>query len=95
MSAGGKTLREFLIHLPDFHSRVSMMLPHLAPPRFFCAEAGEREVRMQYESHRAGLAAFVIGLFKGLGKMFDTPVTVQQVAHKDAGADRDEFLIRW
>jgi len=95
MAAGGKTLREFLINLPDFHSRVSMILPHLAPPKFFCSEAGEREVRMQYESHRAGLAPFVVGLFLGLGKMFGTPVIVEQVAYKNAGAERDEFLIRW
>lgn len=95
MAAGGKNLRDFLVNLPDFHSRVSMILPHLAPPRFFCLEADEREVRMRYESHRAGLAPFVVGLFKGLGKMFETPVTVQQLADKTAGAERDEFLIRW
>lgn len=95
MAAGGKTLREFLINLPDFHSRVSMILPHLAPPRFLCRDSGERWVQIRYESHRAGLAPFVIGLFKGLGKMFATPVKVQQVADKGAGADCDEFLISW
>lgn len=95
MAAGGKNLREFLVNLPDFHSRVSMILPHLAPPQFFCSGAGEQWVRLRYVSHRAGLAPFVVGLFKGLGKMFQIQATVQQVADKSAGADCDEFLVSW
>ncbi len=95
MAAGGKNLREFLINLPDFHSRVSMILPHLAPPHFACSGAGERWVRLRYVSHRAGLAPFVVGLFRGLAKMFHTEASVRQVADKSAGAECDEFLVSW
>ena len=95
MAAGGKTLREFLLNLPDFHSRVSMILPHLAPPRFFCTGAGEQWVGIRYVSHRAGLAPFVQGLLKGLGRMFQTEVTVLQTADKSGGAECDEFRVSW
>lgn len=95
MAAGGRNLREFLINLPDFHSRVSMILPHLAPPKFHCTYAGEDWIQIRYESHRPGLAPFVVGLFKGLGKMFQTPVIVVQLADKSAGAEHDEFRVTW
>jgi len=95
MAAGGKTLREFLINLPNFHSRVSIILPDLTPPRFHCCDAGDQWVRIRYSSHRAGLAPFVAGLFRGLGKLFETPVTVQQVVAKGEGVDSDEFLVAW
>lgn len=95
MAAGGRTLPEFLVNLPNFHSRVSMIFPHLSPPRFRCTDVTPRSVRMLYESHREGLAPFVVGLFKGLGQRFATPLTVEQVAQKSAGADHDEFIVRW
>ncbi len=95
MAAGGKTLREFLVNLPDFHSRVSMILPHLAPPKFYISDIEEKSVRIHYQSHRAGLSPFVVGLMKGLGERFSTPVIVEHAADKAAGADHDEFVVRW
>ncbi len=95
MAASGKVLSEFLINLPNFHSRVSMIFPHLTPPRFQCSDIQEHSIRMHYFSDRAGLAPFVSGVFKGLGQRFATPVTVEQVAYKATGADHDEFIVRW
>lgn len=95
MASGGRTLGEFLINLPNFHARLSMIFPHLAPPEFECSDILERSVRMHYRSNRPGLAPFVRGLFQGLGQMYDTPVTVEQIADKAAGADHDEFVVRW
>lgn len=95
MAAGGRDLREFLINLPEFHSRVSMVLPHLQPPEFACSDVAERSLRLHYRSGRAGLAPFVLGLVKGLGQIYETAVEVEPVASKAAGADHDEFLVRW
>jgi hypothetical protein len=50
---------------------------------------------LHYQSHRAGLAPFVRGLITGLGQLFDTVVEVTHAADKSAGADHDEFIIRW
>jgi hypothetical protein len=95
MQAAGKSLPEFLRNLPNFHSRVAMIFPKLQPPRFQCTEITERALKLHYFSHRPGLAPFVVGLMTGLGKMFNTPVTVTQCEFKSQGADHDVFNVTW
>lgn len=95
MEAGGKSLAEFLVNLPNFHSRVVLMFPKLQPPRFECSEVTESSLNLHYFTHRPGLSHFVVGLVKGLGKLFDTPVEVQQVQNKSDGADHDIFAVNW
>lgn len=95
MASGGDTFREFMLNLPNFHARLSMIFPHLQPPEFACSDVEERSLRLHYQSHRAGLAPFVRGLITGLGQLFDTVVEVTHAADKSAGADHDEFIIRW
>jgi hypothetical protein len=95
MSSGGDTFREFILNLPNFHARLSMIFPHLQPPEFACSEVDPRTLLLHYRSHRAGLAPFVRGLIVGLGQMFETTVEVSQTADKSSGADHDEFILRW
>ena len=95
MAMAGRTLREFLIHLPNFHTRVKMMYPKLNPPTFRCTEIMENSLCMHYISDRPGLSPFVKGLLSGLGKMFNTPVNVEHISQKDAGADHDVFKVQW
>ena len=95
MKAGGRNLVDFLVNLPSFHSRVSLLFPNLIPPRFEYSHRGDDRITVHYFSHRPGLAPFVVGLLRGLGKMFGTPVEVTQTRHKDGGADHDEFLVCW
>lgn len=95
MRAGGKSLREFLVNLPNFHTRVSMIFPHLQPPRFACSEVSEHSLKLHYHTHRAGLLPFVLGLLSGLGKMYRTPVEVAAVASRADGSDHDVLLVRW
>ena len=95
MSAAGKTLPEFMRNLPNFHSRMTMVFPKLQPPHFECTEIRERSLKLHYHSHRQGLAPFVVGLMRGLGKKFNTPVTILQTAIKSQGADHDIFEVTW
>jgi len=96
MDAGGKRLAEFLTNLPDFHARVSMIFPKLQPPRFKVSDVTEQSLQLHYFTHRAGLTPFVVGLLKGLGKMFNTPVKkVTLVNSRDQGSDHDTFLVEW
>ena len=95
MAAGGRTLGEFLMNLPTFHQRVSLLFPHLDPPEFACTDLEERGLRLHYYSPRMGLTPFVVGLLKGLGTMFSTNLRVEVAACKSEGADHDEFLVRW
>lgn len=95
MKSGGKSLREFLVNLPNFHTRVAMIYPNLAPPRFECSDVTENSMRLHYYTHRSGLTAFVIGLVQGLGKLYSTPATCEISEQKEAGADHDVFLVSW
>jgi hypothetical protein len=95
LEANGRNLPEFLVNLPSLHTRVAMIFPDLQPPRFFCAEVSAASLRLHYESHRPGLTDFVVGLLRGLGKMFNTPVGIHPIELKSAGADHDVFLVSW
>lgn len=95
MGAAGKTLPEFMRNLPNFHSRMTMIFPKLQPPHFECTDITEQSLKLHYHSQRQGLAPFVTGLMQGLGKKFNTPVTVHQTAAKAQGADHDIFEVTW
>ena len=95
MRAGGSSLREFLINLPNFHTRVQMIYPKLQPPRFECSDIGESSLHLHYFTHRPGLTDFVIGLVQGLGKLYATPATAHVIAQKSAGHDHDVFEVSW
>ncbi|HOW61265.1 MAG TPA: heme NO-binding domain-containing protein [Candidatus Contendobacter sp.] len=95
MEANGRTLREFLLNLPNFHARVSLIFPHLQPPRFVCTDVTDQSLRLHYYSHRAGLTPLVQGLLRGLGQMFSTPIHIEQEAERAAGAEHDIFRVSW
>jgi hypothetical protein len=95
LDAAGKTLPEFLQNLPNFHSRVVLIFPKLQPPRFRCTDVHEESLTLHYYSHRPELSSLVVGMVRGLGTMFDTQVTADLVVSRAAGADHDEFLVRW
>jgi len=95
MKSGGATLKDFLVNLPNFHTRVAMIFPNLQPPRFECTEVTEESLTLHYFTHRPGLQPFVVGLIQGLGKLYETPAEARLTASREAGADHDEFAIRW
>jgi hypothetical protein len=95
MKAGGRSLREFLMNLPNFHTRIVMMMPALRPPEFECSDVEQDSLRLHYRSHRHGLSAFVIGLLEGLGELFATPVTICHEQRQEDGADHDVFQVNW
>lgn len=95
MRSGGSTLKEFLIHLPNLHTRVQMIYPNLKPPRFECHDIKDTSMNLHYFTHRPGLTDFVVGLVQGLGKLYKTPATISPVALKTTGADHDIFAVSW
>lgn len=90
---GGATLREFLVNLPQLHTRVALMFPELRPPEFWLANVGQTSLTLNYRSTREGLGPMVVGLLKGLGEHFHTPMTIEQVAHRSRGHDHDSFVV--
>lgn len=95
LKSGGKTLREFLINLPNFHTRVAMIYPKLDPPAFRCTDITEDGCRLHYSSKREGLADFVVGILTGLGRLYDTPCHCVLVQRKGPDSPHDIFEVRW
>jgi hypothetical protein len=95
MESGGSTLKEFLENLPLFHNRVMLVYPKLTPPEFKVSDIKEKSLNLHYFSKREGLQDFVTGLIQGLGKMFDTPVTIKLLQTRNDGDSHEIFNISW
>jgi hypothetical protein len=95
MRASGDSLPDFLVNLPNFHARVKLLFPNLHPPTFKVSDLTESTLHLHYYSHRPGLAPFVVGLVRGLGQRFNTPVTTTLLSSREQGLDHDTFLVSW
>jgi len=95
LALGGSTFVDFLQNLDNLHAHVATSFPELRPPSFWCTDVTDRSVRLHYRSERDGLAPMVVGLVRGLGKMFATDVTIEQACSRADGADHDEFQIAY
>ncbi len=95
MAAGGSNLKEFLINLPLFHTRIMLMYPKLTPPEFKVSDVLENSIHVHYFSQRVGLQEFVRGLLSGLGKMYETAVVIELLESRDDGKDHEIFKVSW
>jgi hypothetical protein len=95
LEMAGSSLPEFLMNLDQLHTRLGVIMPHLQPPSFVCSDITDHSLTLAYHSNRTGLAPMVIGLVRGLGKRFQTEVTIEKTAGREDGLDHDRFLVRW
>lgn len=95
MRAFGASLPDFLQSLDNLHARLALTIPEMRPPSFQVTERGADSLILHYYSDRPGLGPFVVGLVRGLGKMFKTPVAVEPHLTKAGGADHDSFVVRF
>ena len=89
----GNNLVEFLRNLDNMHTRVALTFPELQPPSFRVTDVTESSLRLHYYSQRPGLAPVAKGMVKGLGKRFNTPVSVTLDRSRAHGHDHDEFVV--
>lgn len=85
----------FLQNLNNLHVRIRQTFPGLQPPEIRCADVTADSMRLHYRSHRPGLAPFVVGLLRGLGRRFHTEVEAALDRGRDDGLDHDEFVVRF
>lgn len=96
LEACGQTLTEFFRNLPNFYSRIALVFPSAQLPRFSVAEARDGEVLLNYHAPRPDVQRFVVGLLRGAGKKFKTPVKIQITQEREpAGGLCDVLAIRW
>lgn len=93
MTFSGSTLKEFLFNLDALHARVGLSYRALHPPSFECTDVEEGSMLLHYRSSRDGFCYLVVGLIKGLGERFQTPVEVEILESKASGADHDIFRL--
>jgi hypothetical protein len=93
MRAGGEGFSEFILNLPNFHSRIMLIYPNLSPPEFSTEKINEGHIKLHYYSEREGLTYFVVGLIHGLAKMYGQKVDVSHRHVDDAEAWHDIFEI--
>ncbi|TDO25333.1 heme NO-binding domain-containing protein [Sediminibacterium goheungense] len=95
MAAGGNSLQSFLINLPVFHNRIMLMYPKLTPPEFKVSHIEKNSIHVHYYSKREGLQEFVRGLLSGLGKFYDTNVSIELLETRDEGSTHEIFKVSW
>lgn len=95
MEAGGSNLKEFIINLPNFHSRIMLIYPKLTPPEFRVSHIEEHSIRLHYFSGRAGLKEFVRGLLQGLSKLYEVNTQIMLLECREEGSDHEIFEISW
>lgn len=89
----GESFGEFLHNLDALHARIGLSFDELRPPTFQCEDTGAGTYRLSYFSTREGLAPMMLGLLKGLAKVFGRTVEVEHVRGR-AELGHDEFVIR-
>ncbi|MDK2122779.1 heme NO-binding domain-containing protein [Parachitinimonas caeni] len=92
--AGGNSMREFLGNLNAMHGRVELIYPKTILPHFRCEDQADGSWWLHYQSSRQGLAPMVVGLIRGLAKMFGETIEIAQIADRTQGAPEDVFSIR-
>lgn len=93
MKAGGKDFIDFMMNLPNFHSRIMLIYPNLCPPEFIVEHSNEKKIILHYYSSRDGLTYFMFGLIKGIAEMFQQNIQVTLVASEKKAVWHDTFLI--
>ncbi|MDJ1470644.1 heme NO-binding domain-containing protein [Cytophagaceae bacterium DM2B3-1] len=95
MHAGGTSLKEFLLNLPNFHSRVMLIYPSITPPDFKVFTITDKELHLYYYSTRPGLTYFAEGLIVGLAESFQETISVVLLQQRVGERDPDIFKISW
>ncbi|WP_215224599.1 heme NO-binding domain-containing protein [Echinicola shivajiensis] len=95
MSTGGKNLKEFLINLPAFHTRVMMLYPKIDSPEFEINIISENKLLIHYSSYRSGLQEFVYGILLGLAELFKTPMQIKKLPSRVSPEQTALFEVHW
>ncbi|MCB0062942.1 MAG: heme NO-binding domain-containing protein [Caldilineaceae bacterium] len=95
LKMSGKSLPEFLHNLDTMHARVGLLYPELKPPSFRCTEVSDSGMQLHYHSTREGMAPLVLGLLRGLSKMFATELTIEHIQRRPEEGTHDIFALTY
>jgi hypothetical protein len=93
MKSGGDNFIDFIVNLPNFHSRVMLIYSDIKPPEFIVEKVTDKQLKLHYYSTRQGLTDFMFGLIQGLGELYQTPINIKLIADRRNGDEHDIFEI--
>jgi hypothetical protein len=93
MKSGGDNFIDFIVNLPNFHSRVMLIYSDIKPPEFIVEKITDSQLKLHYYSTRQGLTDFMFGLIQGLGELYQTPIDIKLIADRRNGDEHDIFEI--
>jgi hypothetical protein len=93
MKSGGDNFIDFIVNLPNFHSRVMLIYSDIKPPEFIVEKVTDKQLKLHYYSTRQGLTDFMFGLIQGLGELYQTPIDIKLIADRRNGDEHDIFEI--
>lgn len=93
MSLYGDSVEEFLQNLDSLHARIRLTFPELKPPIIGCEVRSDGRLVVSYQSEREGLAPMLVGLLRGLGKRFSTPVDIEYLSKSPDDISVQKFLV--
>ncbi len=91
----GTTMREFLLNLPSFHSRIALMFPEQAPPSFSCTKVTDTSLELHCSSCRTEALPFVIGTMEGYAERFAVRLKVLKQVPSAEKYGFDSFVLQW
>lgn len=94
LDAGGSTFEEFLINLPNFHTRVMLIYPKVKPPHFEVVKIDNKCLKLIYSSERVGLLPFVVGLIEGLATRFSIQVKIDYAGQSNLNGSHEFSIVR-
>ena len=80
MAKTGQGFVDFVKNLDHLHERIRVTFPDYQPPSFRIHVLAERQIQVDYYSHREGLLDFVVGLLEGLAEHYEEQITIEHVA---------------
>jgi methyl-accepting chemotaxis protein len=78
---GINSAKAMIMGVDTIHAQVIKIIPNARPPRFDVEEIDEKTLRVHYKSHRK-MIDFYIGLVKGVGRFFKTPLQVKKLSEE-------------
>ncbi len=94
LGAAGADLFEVLRNVDSMHGRLSLSFPDMLVPTMSVERHDAHSATLHYQSERAGFAPMLVGIVKGLGARFGTPVTIDPMPRADDAAPGHRFAIR-
>ena len=94
LTSFGETPLELINALDSLHTRLELTFDNLDPPSFHTTKVSDQEVIVHYNSSRdMPLEFFVVGLLKGIFKLFKAKCHVEIL--DDSGSDKARFKVQF